>query len=74
MNLDTICTLSNTQIESIIGKLEHELFKRKQEEKQNLIDNFIDAFQALKKANIIIKYDTYDNTINLVDKDDFYFD
>lgn len=54
---DSNLDISIATLQSAIGTLQKEVEKRKHQKKQYLINNFRDAYQALAKANIKIKYD-----------------
>ena len=56
-NDDTDLDVAIASLQSAIGTLQKEVEKRKNQKKQHLIDNFINAYQALVDADFKISYD-----------------
>jgi len=56
-NDDTDLDVAIASLQSAIGTLQKEVEKRKHQRRQHLIDDFSKAFQALRDADVMIRYD-----------------
>ena len=56
-NDDTDLDVAIASLQSAIGTLQKEVEKRKNQKKQHLIDDFVNAYQALVDADVMIRYD-----------------
>ena len=56
-NDDTDLDVAIASLQSAIGTLQKEVEKRKNQKRQHLIDDFVNAFKALREANVDIMYD-----------------
>ena len=54
---DSNLDISIATLQSAIGTLQKEVEKRKHQRRQHLIDDFSKAFQALRDADVMIRYD-----------------
>lgn len=79
MNFEKIAsTLTNEEIDTVIGIFYEEQQRRKRAQRQKLIDNFHSAFSELRKAGIVSKYyeepDGCCSAVYVEDWDNFEFD
>ena len=56
-NDDTDLDVAIASLQSAIGTLQKEVEKRKNQKRQHLIDDFVNAYQALVDADVMIRYD-----------------
>jgi len=73
--LEVLPTLTDCQMKIIYDHMGEIQRQREEEQRKKLINDFEEAFLALKRADIDIYYtDDDDKEINLRDYDEFYFD
>ena len=73
--LEVLPTLTDCQMKIIYDHMGEIQRQREEEQRKKLINDFKEAFLALKRANIDIYYtDDDDKEIDLCDYDEFYFD
>ena len=63
-------SMTKQELLDIIEECQAELNFRRKEEKEKLITNFNNAFNALKDANIIIRYSDYEQEAYRIILDD----
>ena len=63
-------SMTKQELLDIIEECQAELEFRREEEKKELITNFNNAFNALKDANIIIRYSDYEQEAYRIVLDD----
>ena len=56
-NDDTDLDVAIASLQSAIGTLQKEIEKRKNQQRQHLIDDFVKAYQALVNADVMVRYD-----------------
>lgn len=76
ISVDDLRGSTTASLEVIKKRIEQELYRRKNEEREHLITEFRKAWGALKDAGIRITYcDQYEDDITYLDDwDDFSFD
>ena len=73
-NLDNVRQWTDEELKQAVSACQNEIYRREAERKDNLVENFRQAFYALGEANIAIKYcDRYGDSIYIEDFDDFHF-
>ena len=74
--LEILPTLTDFQVKVIYDRMGEIQRQREEEKKNTLVNNFKEAFLALRQADIDIyyAYNDNENEINLYDYDGFYFE
>lgn len=74
MSVINVTEMSVNDLITLKGFIDKEIFKRKNEEQDKLIENFKKAFYDLVEAGVTIEYNYDDNNNELVNWDNFYFE
>lgn len=76
LNVKTVSTLDNAEIDLLIKILNQEKDKRARLEQEKLVNAFLNAWSDLRENGIVITYEdeVIDACVDLYKRDCFYFD